>query len=107
MIAGLSNIFVGVLFIAISLPLVMGKIPMNSFCGVRFKKSYESEENWYKINRYGGQQLIIWSIVLVILGVSTIFSPIKESHGFTSISLCAPLIVLIPAFKSYMYSKKL
>jgi len=80
---------------------------MNHFYGVRFKKSYESEENWYKINHYGGKQLIAWSVLLLIIGVLTFFLPPKEKGIMTTLIGCAPLIVLVPAYMSYKYAKKL
>ena len=104
---GVSNIFVGLLTILISIPLVLGKVPMNSLYGVRFKKSFESEELWYKINAYGGRLLIIWSIPLVFLGVITFFLPLGGRQIWTTLIACAPLIVVIPAVMSYIYSKSL
>ena len=29
---------------------------MNHLYGIRIKKSFESEDSWYKINEYGGKQ---------------------------------------------------
>ncbi len=106
-ILGLSNIIVSCLIIGVSIPLVMGKIPMNQIYGIRFKKSFESKENWYKINSYGGKQLITWSLPLFLIGIITFFLPTKENTILSTLIACAPLIVLIPAFKSYNYSKKL
>ena len=55
LIFGLTNILVGGLLLALSIPLIKGKVKMNYLYGVRFKKSFESEENWYALNRYGGR----------------------------------------------------
>ena len=106
-ILGISNIFIGILMIIISIPLVQKSISMNEIYGVRFKKSFESEENWYKINAYGGKQLIIWSVPLIVFGVVTFFLPLKNNELRIILVACAPLIVLVPAFTSYRYSKKL
>lgn len=107
LLLGLSNLFVSFLIIGISIPLVMGKVPINKMYGIRFRKSYETEETWYKVNHYGGKQLIIWSIPLALLGFFTLFLTIKENVFLISLIACAPLIVLVPVFKSYRYSKKL
>ena len=103
----ISNIFVGILLIALSIPLVKRQIPMNHSYGVRVKKAFESKENWYKINEYGGKQLIGWSIPLVLLGVATFFIPLDEEGIIIPLIACAPLIVLVPAFMSIIYAKKL
>jgi len=103
----ISNIGVALLIIGISIPLVMGKIPMNPVYGIRFRKSYESEETWYRVNRYGGKQLIIWSIPLLGIGLLSFFLPLKGNGLLTTLIACAPLIVLVPACLSYFYAKKL
>lgn len=107
LILGLSHIFMALIFIMISIPLVKGKIPMNTWYGVRFNKSYESNENWFKVNKYGGKQLIIWSVVLALLGIVTIFLPIDQNSILFFPGLLSPLIILVPAVTSYMYARKL
>lgn len=44
MSSGVSNILVGILLIAICIPLVMEKVPMNSLYGIRFRKSYMNQK---------------------------------------------------------------
>ena len=65
----LPDILCGVVFIIIALPLIFGKIPMNSIYGFRFSKAFESDELWYRINAFGGKQLLLWSTVLVATGI--------------------------------------
>jgi hypothetical protein len=105
LILGGSHIFIALVTTLLSIPLVRGEMPMNSYYGVRFKKSYESNENWYKINKYGGKQLLMWSMVLAFLGIVTIFLPVDQNNFFPG--LLAPLIILVPAVTSYMYAQKL
>jgi uncharacterized membrane protein len=106
-ILGVSNIFVALIIIGMSIPLVLSKIPMNHIYGVRFSKSFESEDNWYKINKYGGKKLIAWSIPLILFGILTFFLPLKGHVVLTTLIACAPLIVVIPAYMSYKFSKRL
>ncbi|HUW60208.1 MAG TPA: SdpI family protein [Candidatus Bathyarchaeia archaeon] len=65
----LPDILCGVVFIIIALPLVFRKIPMNNIYGFRFSKAFESDELWYRINAFGGKQLLLWSTVLVATGI--------------------------------------
>ena len=106
-IIGVSNIMVGMLVVAISIPLVTNKVPMNQIYGIRFKQSFESQEKWYEINRYGGRQLIVWSIPLILLGVATFFLPLAGRSFWTTASSLAPLIYLVPVFLSYLYARHL
>ena len=75
---GLFNIGGAIVIILLSIPLIKGKIKMNYLYGVRIRKSYESDENWYKINAYGGRQLAIWSIPMILAGVGCLLVPIKD-----------------------------
>ena len=109
---GLSNIGVAVLLIAISIPLIQRRVKMNHFYGVRIPKAFESDENWYKINEYGGRQLVLWSCVLALLGVVTFFLPLgteeKPNETMIIISALMPLIVLVPAIVQILrYARKL
>lgn len=106
-IIGASNIMVGILVMAISIPLVYNKIPMNPIYGIRFKQSFESPEKWYQINAYGGRQLIGWSIPLILLGVATLFMPMAERRFWLVMIASAPLIYLVPVLISYSYAKQL
>jgi len=104
---GIAHMFVGLIIILICVPLLKGKIGMNESYGIRFKKSYESEENWYKINRYGARQLIIWSVILFVFGAVTLFIPFEGKSWLVLTVSIAPLIIVIPVIKSYQFSKRL
>ena len=103
LIVALSNLFCGLIVIGVSLPLVKGKVPMNRLYGVRFKRSFESDELWYEINRFGGRKMIRWSIVLLALGVISLVTPppVTIVLGF------GPLLLLIPCLESHRYAKSL
>lgn len=104
---GISNIFVALILILISIPLIKRKVPMNKVYGVRIKKAFESEENWYKINIYGGKQLVSWSLPLVVLGIATFFLPIERNLPMIVTIACAPGIIIIPAIVAILrYAKK-
>lgn len=102
---GLSNIFVAILVICLSIPLMLGKVRMNSFYGVRFRKSFESESNWYIINKYGAKVTILWSIPLLIFGVVIFFIPLNDNSALVTLAKFAPLIVLVPCYQSYKFAK--
>jgi len=105
LIIAISHIFVALLIIAISVPLRRGEIGMNRFYGVRFPKSFESDEAWYKINRYGAQRLIFWSMILIGIGIAGVFLPLPDNEAIVIAYALAPLVYLIAAFESYRYSK--
>ena len=107
MVLGMSNVTMAIVFMLISMPMLKGKVPMNRWYGARFKKSFESEENWYRINAYSAKQLILWSIPLLLMGIVTLFLPLEGNPRLTQLVACAPLLICVPCLLSYRFARKL
>ena len=108
---GITNLSTGILFILISLPLATGKIAMNPLYGFRIKKALSSDDNWYKINEYGGKQLLKWSFVLVGIGILNFVFPRSDPYNVLQNLLYAvgPILICtaISIIKTVLYSKTL
>ena len=108
---GIINIASALMIIGISIPLVKHKIKMNHLYGIRIKKSFESEDSWYKINEYGGKQLILWSIPMIIAGFFCFFVPFDNSNKDILAMICGvlPITVCISGavIRIYAYAKKI
>jgi len=105
-IISICNIFAGILTIGLCIPMMKGKVKMNPWYGARFRKSYESEEAWYKINAYCGRRMVYWSIVLILIGILALFIPLGEAYLLrTLLFASAALILIIPCFETLRYSK--
>ena len=106
-----SNMSVAVLVILLSIPLYRGNVKMNRIYGARFKKSFASDGNWYKINRYGAKQLIAWSIPLFLVGITAFLVDFGTDEnvktGLVMAFALAPLILVIPAVITYFYARSL
>lgn len=106
-ILGFSNIFAGILVIAVCIPLLNNKIGMNRWYGFRFRKSFSSDELWYEINRYGAKRMIFWSVVIITVGVIGLVIP-SSNNEIPRISMSgAPLLLIIPALQSWLFARKL
>ena len=111
MIIGLINIGGALFIILLSIPLIKRKIKMNYLYGVRIRKSFESKENWYKINAYGGRQLVIWSIPMIIAGPVCFLIPINDPNqillplvlGVGPVMIC----IIMAIIRIMAYAKKL
>jgi len=65
---------VGLLNIALAVPLIRRRIKPNGSYGVRFPSTLEDESVWYDINARGGRHLVWISVVYVAaLTVSLVF----------------------------------
>lgn len=108
---GLMDIAGALLIIGPSIPLVMHKIKMNDFYGIRIRKAFKSEENWYKINEYGGKEFIIWFIPIFLAGIISFFIPIDGQNKETLyFALCdGPIMVCvaIAVIRIFIYASRM
>ncbi len=110
-ILGLSNIGTALLIIAFSIPLILRKVKMNRLYGVRIRKSFESEENWFALNVYGGKQMVLWSVPILLAGVLCFFIPFTEESAdvMSLLLVVAPISVslAVAVTKIMIYAKRL
>ena len=105
---GISNIVVALIGWALAIPLLRGRVKMNRLYGVRFKRSFESDELWYAINRYGARRLIVWSIALAIVGIVTPFVVHEGRETMAVLLALAPAVFYgIACFESYRFAKRI
>jgi hypothetical protein len=65
----------GLVLAAVSVPLILGWIPPNGLYGFRVRKTMEHPEIWYPVNKYGGERLLLTSLLLVLAAVGYTFMP--------------------------------
>ncbi|MBI2212874.1 MAG: SdpI family protein [Acidobacteria bacterium] len=58
----------GLLLAAISIPLVLRRIPMNHAYGFRIASAFKSDDCWYDINAYGGRIFLVYGVLLTVFG---------------------------------------
>ncbi len=108
---GLSNIGVAAFLLVMAVPLARRKVKMNRVYGIRIKKAFASDENWYRINEYGERTLIMWSLVLAAFGIATFFLPLgsgeQPNETAAIIVACAPVLILAPwTIQMFRFAKK-
>lgn len=107
-IVGLALLLSGAVIIAVCLPLLRGNIKPNALYGVRMAKSFESDENWFKMNCYGAKQMMLGAAIMMLCGIVAFFLPMQGNDTLAAIAAVVPmLLMLIPAFQIYRYSKTL
>lgn len=63
MVARYFLVAVPTLLSLVSVPLILGKVPRNSFYGVRIHSTMSGPEaEWYRLNRIGGMALFVAGI---------------------------------------------
>ena len=99
---------IGVASVAVSLPLALGWVPMNRWYGIRTRKAFVSEENWYALNVYGGKVFCVFGLFLVALAwFGRGFAPDPRSL-LAPMFMLVPLAALVPALLAIrLYSRRL
>jgi hypothetical protein len=104
----MENLAFAVLFVAMGLLLVTGRVPMNRRFGFRFHKAHESQETWRKINRYGGYRLIGWSSAMLGAGILALFRSFEDNATLVFVLSFAPLLAIVRVVsESRSYTRRL
>jgi hypothetical protein len=90
---GIGMASAGLIIIAVCVPLIWGKVPMNRLYGIRIAASFESNERWYVVNAYGGKVMARWALVVVAWGLAGWLVP--STYGLWYVEM-SPLAVLLP-----------
>jgi hypothetical protein len=59
----------GAALIAMSVPLVLGRVPPNQLYGFRVRRTLAQPEIWYPANRYSGQLGAALGLILIVAAV--------------------------------------
>jgi hypothetical protein len=87
---------VGLLTAVLALPLVFRMVPMNAFYGVRTRKAFVSEENWFALNAYGGRLFLVFGLCLVCFGLLTWHAAPPPRSPWAPVYILLPLLGLVP-----------
>ena len=60
---------VGIVLIALAIPMLLRRIPPNPIYGLRLPATYRDEQVWYDANAASGRDLVVLGIVAVLFGV--------------------------------------
>lgn len=70
-ILSIDNVLLGLglLVGVLSIPLLLGWVPRNRIYGVRVPAAFASEANWYAINAFGAQRLLLFAVAPALMGL--------------------------------------
>jgi hypothetical protein len=104
---GLSDLLTGLLFVVLALPLILRKVAMNRWYGVRIPKAFVSEANWYAINAVGGRWMAAAGGVLALAGGIVLLWPPTTVVGVLIASLAPVPLVLFTLVPVLRFAKRL
>lgn len=75
-LVALLHLIVAAGTVLIALPLIARWVPMNRWYGVRVSAAFESDEQWYAINAYGGWVMLVWGLfIAAVAGGGLLLNP--------------------------------
>ncbi len=104
---GLSHLLTGLLLVLVAMPLIRRKVAMNRWYGVRIRKAFASEANWYAINEVGGRWLAGAGGVLALAGGSVLLWPPTTVTGILFASLAPVPLVLFTLVPVLRFARRL
>jgi hypothetical protein len=63
----------GIVFVAIGVPLAQRRVARNKWYGVRFGATLRDDEIWYEVNERGGRHFIVLGGSLIAVGLIGLF----------------------------------
>lgn len=108
-IVGLCNVACGLIFTLLGTVIATFRIPVNSWYGFRVPNALASQENWDRVNRFGGQRLVIWGIPLILTGVICSFLAFPHPDSWMAPVGLLPifLFVIIPIAETVLFARRL
>lgn len=108
LVLGLLYIFAGAIIAVLSVPLITSKIKPNALYGIRLGESFTSEENWYKMNIYGGKVMIAAGAAVAASGLAILFINLENSILLILFFSFFPLVpIIVACILIINYSSKL
>jgi len=97
----------GGLLMALSIPLILGKIGPNPWYGFRVKKTLNDPAIWYPANAYSGKRLFVVGLVGSLISVVLYFVPNMDINTYAL--SCAGVTVgglIVAVIQSFLYLRR-
>jgi uncharacterized membrane protein len=95
---GLPLVFVavGIVFVALGVPLMRGRVRPNFWYGCRTRKTLSDEKSWYAVNRVTGRDLVIAGGVSALTGLAVLLFWRDVNTSLTAaVMLCVVLLSVV------------
>jgi hypothetical protein len=73
----------GLLLVGLSIPLMRGQVPPNSWYGFRTRLTLDNPQIWYPVNAWAGRRLLVVGVVTVIMALLTPLIPDSALHAYS------------------------
>ncbi|MEQ1751677.1 MAG: SdpI family protein, partial [Prosthecobacter sp.] len=93
----------GILLYAVSLPLWLRLVPMNSWYGVRLPSTFLSDERWYEVNAHFGKHLFWWSLAVIGAGIAGFYQLPRHQDSYPWAAVTLSLVAVAASVISTLW----
>jgi uncharacterized membrane protein len=93
-IPGVAMILGGLVFIAVGVPMVLGRIGRNRIYGYRSPRTLRDDRIWYPVNAMSGLWLIWGGLLSLVIGVLLVILRNREDAAKLVISIGVPALLI-------------
>ena len=98
----------GSVLVALSIPLIRGRVPPNSAYGFRVKRTLENPGIWYPANRYAAYHILAVGVAIAIAATALYLLPQVGFQAYAWSCLAVTLAGLtVGLARSFAYLKRL
>ena len=83
---------VGLLFVGISIPLILERVPPNRYYGFRTKKTLSDSKIWYEANRLSAHDLLIAGVIITASSLVMLVSVQNWEADYVVFTLLAVML---------------
>lgn len=106
-ILGAVNLYAAFLTSLLMLPMLLGKVSMNSGYGTKVPGAFDSEEKWHQINKYSAKAILwIYCLPIALSGLTLLLLPQVPPLLFPGVFLVHG-IIFIPLKLAMRYSNSI
>lgn len=100
---------VGLVLIGLSIPLIMRKVPPNSFYGCRTRKTLSNPKIWYEANHISGIDFCVAGLIVFVSSLAMLIlgQKVKTSYAVTILLIVLLLSVGGAAWRGLLTIKRL
>lgn len=97
----LVYLFIEIIFMAISIPLIKRKVKINNWYGIRLPETMKNEKVWYEVNEKGGKHLFVFGVIISLVSIlfylGAFFSSVVAFIIMTVLILIGTVLLVIKA----------
>ena len=102
------NVISGLLLAAISVPLLLEKIPRNHIYGFRVKATFKDKKTWFAVNKFAAKRLLATGLGFTAAALGLYFVPGLSVDAYALVCLAVFVVFFgVSIYQSFRFIRRL